>query len=43
MLKLLFLNEIIKEKVYLSQPPGFEIAEKPNYVYKLHKTVYDLK
>ena len=43
MLKLFFLNGIIKEEVYLSQPPGFEVAEKPNNVYKLHKVVYDLK
>ena len=41
--KTIFLNRIIKEEVYLSQPPGFEVVEKPNHVYKLHKVVYSLK
>ena len=41
--KTTFLNGIIKEEVYLSQPLGFKIAEKPNHVYKLHKAVYGLK
>jgi hypothetical protein len=30
-----FLNEPIKEEVYIEQPPGFEDSEYPNYVYKL--------
>jgi len=29
--------------VYVSQPPGFEIAGKENMVYKLYKTLYGLK
>ena len=41
--KTTFLNRIMKEEVYLSQPPSFEVAEKPNHMYKLHKTVYGLK
>jgi hypothetical protein len=32
-----FLNGIIKEEVYLEQPPGFEDQEYPNHVYKLHE------
>jgi hypothetical protein len=38
-----FLNGLIKEEVYVEQPPGFESEEYPNYVYKLHKTLYGLK
>jgi hypothetical protein len=32
-----FLNELIKEKVYVEQPPDFEDEEYPNHVYRLHK------
>jgi hypothetical protein len=38
-----FLNGSIKEEVYMEQPLGFEDKEYPNYVYKLHKTLYELK
>jgi hypothetical protein len=38
-----FLNDPIKEDVYIEQPPGFESEGYPNHVYKLHKTVYELK
>jgi hypothetical protein len=38
-----FLNELIKGKVYVEQPPGFEDEEYPNHVYILHKTLYGLK
>ena len=38
-----FLNGLIKEVVFVSQPPGFEIAGKENMVYKLHKALYGLK
>jgi hypothetical protein len=38
-----FLNGPIKEEVYVEQPPGFESEEYPNYVYKLHKALYELK
>jgi hypothetical protein len=38
-----FLNGPIKEKVYVEQPLGFEDDEYPNYVYRLHKTLYRLK
>jgi hypothetical protein len=37
-----FLNEPIKEEVYMEQPPGFEEEEYPNYVYRLHKALYGL-
>ena len=38
-----FLNGFVEEEVYVKQPPGFEDFEKPNHVYKLQKTLYDLK
>jgi hypothetical protein len=38
-----FLNGPIEEEVYVEQPPDFESEEYPNYVYKLHKTLYGLK
>jgi len=28
-----FLNGLIQEEVYVEQPPGFEILDKPNHVY----------
>jgi hypothetical protein len=38
-----FLNDPIKEEVYVEQPPGFEDSEYPNHVYKLSKALYGLK
>jgi hypothetical protein len=38
-----FLNGPIKEEVYVEQPSGFESGEYSNHVYKLHKTLYELK
>jgi hypothetical protein len=38
-----FLNGSIKEEVYVEQPPGFKSEEYPIHVYKLHKTLYELK
>jgi hypothetical protein len=35
-----FLNGLIKEEVYVEQPPGFEDSEFPNHVYKLSKALY---
>jgi hypothetical protein len=34
-----FLNGIIKEEVYLEQPPSFEDQEYPSHVYKLHEAL----
>ena len=41
--KSVFLNGTIKEEVHVEQPPGFEDHQFPNHVYKLNKTLYDLK
>jgi hypothetical protein len=35
--KSVFINGVIQEKVYVSQPPGFENPKYPNRVYKLSK------
>ena len=38
-----FLNGIIKEEVYVEQPPRFEDSDHPDWVYKLQKALYGLK
>ncbi|XP_070021849.1 uncharacterized protein [Nicotiana sylvestris] len=38
-----FLNAYLKEEVFVKQPPGFEIKEYPDHVYKLDKALYGLK
>nr|GEV41657.1 retrovirus-related Pol polyprotein from transposon TNT 1-94 [Tanacetum cinerariifolium] len=38
-----FLNEELKEEVYVKQPPRVECSEFPNYVCKLNKALYGLK
>nr|GEW70214.1 retrovirus-related Pol polyprotein from transposon TNT 1-94 [Tanacetum cinerariifolium] len=38
-----FLNVILREEVYVSQPDGFVDPENPNHVYKLKKALYSLK
>ena len=38
-----FLNDDLKEKVYVEQPPGFEISKQKDKVYRLHKALYGLK
>ncbi|GKC80391.1 retrovirus-related pol polyprotein from transposon TNT 1-94 [Tanacetum coccineum] len=41
--KTAFLNVILQEDVYVSQPDGFVDLENPNHVYKLKKSLYGLK
>ncbi|GKF12940.1 retrovirus-related pol polyprotein from transposon TNT 1-94, partial [Tanacetum coccineum] len=38
-----FLNGILREEVYVSQPNGFMDQDNPNHVYKLKKALYGLK
>nr|GEX56041.1 retrovirus-related Pol polyprotein from transposon TNT 1-94 [Tanacetum cinerariifolium] len=41
--KITFLNGILKEKVYVGQPPGFVSKQYPDYLYALNKALYGLK
>ncbi|GJZ60709.1 retrovirus-related pol polyprotein from transposon TNT 1-94 [Tanacetum coccineum] len=41
--KTAFLNGVLQEVVYVSQPEGFVDQDHPNYVYRLKKALYGLK
>ncbi|GKD38942.1 retrovirus-related pol polyprotein from transposon TNT 1-94, partial [Tanacetum coccineum] len=41
--KMAFLNCILCEEVYVSQPDGFVDPDNPNHVYRLKKALYVLK
>nr|GEV13605.1 hypothetical protein [Tanacetum cinerariifolium] len=41
--KTMFLNGILKEEVYVGQPPGFVSKQYPDHVYALDEASYGLK
>ncbi|GKD55920.1 retrovirus-related pol polyprotein from transposon TNT 1-94, partial [Tanacetum coccineum] len=41
--KMEFLNDILREEVYVSQPDGFVDQDNPSHVYKLKKALHGLK
>jgi hypothetical protein len=41
--KLAFLNGDLNEEVYMEQPEGFELSDKPDLVCKIKKDLYGLK
>nr|GFC67065.1 retrovirus-related Pol polyprotein from transposon TNT 1-94 [Tanacetum cinerariifolium] len=41
--KTTFLNGILKEEVYVGQPPGFGSKQYPDHVYALDEALYGLK
>ncbi|GJW90400.1 retrovirus-related pol polyprotein from transposon TNT 1-94 [Tanacetum coccineum] len=41
--KTIFLNGVLREEVYVSQPEGFVDQDHPNHVYRLKKSLYGLK
>nr|GFA24877.1 hypothetical protein [Tanacetum cinerariifolium] len=41
--KTAFLNRILRDEVYVGQPPGFVSKQYPDHVYALDKALYGLK
>ena len=41
--KTTFLNDAVKEEVYVEEPLGFETHDKKTHVWKLKKALYKLK
>ena len=38
-----FWNGVLKEEVYVVQPPGYEVEGQEDKVYRLRKSLYGLK
>ena len=38
-----FLNSVLKEEVYMEQPPGYEVLGEEHKVYRLKRALYGLK
>ena len=41
-MKSAFLNGVLKEEVYVEQPPGYEVVGEEHKVYRLKKALYGL-
>ena len=41
--KIVLLNGDLEEEIYMDQPKGFIVKGKENKVYRLVKSIYDLK
>jgi hypothetical protein len=41
--KTAFLNDVIKEEVYIEKPQGFEVEDRKSHVCRLKKALYGLK
>jgi hypothetical protein len=41
--KIVFLNGIIEEEVYIEQPEGFETFDRDSHVFRLKRALYGLK
>ena len=42
-MKTTFLHGDLEEEIYISQPDGFKVVEKENWVFKVSKSLYGLK
>ena len=42
-IKITFLNDVVKEEVYVEHPLGVETHDRKNHVCKLKKALYKLK
>ena len=42
-IKITFLNDVIKEEVYVEQPLGVETHDRQTHVCKLKKALYELR
>lgn len=42
-MKTAYLNEMIEEELYMRQSSGFDVIGKEEFVYKLKRSIYELK